>query len=494
MSKRSILILSMILFLAACSMPSPQVETIDDPGFSVGAMPQQQDGGASDPRSGLSAQPEESEQPVATGGPLDGEGVVIFFNGTVLTINDAQPTAEAIAIQGNTILAVGDLETVLAYQDDAAQLIDLEGRTLMPGFVDAHSHMFTDYQGQGGSILDVQQQALAQGITTIADMGGDTGQLVTALRQLEADGDLRMRVSVYLVRINNCGEDISVWYQDIPQSIEPGALVQVPGVKIFTDGGSCNIPAMSVEYPGGGMGDLYFTQDGLNRLFAELDAAGYQVAAHALGDRAIEQALNAIESVNGGGNNRMRHRIEHNATVRPDMVERYNQVRPVATIFGHFSACLWQGDTSQFKYILGEEYRAWDWPYRTLIEANPEVVFAWHGDVPIFPLSAIENLWGFVTRQEIGPEGQICPPQDWALDETIPVKTALELMTINSAYALWRDAEIGSLEAGKLADMILLSDSPLAVPVDNLIDLQVLVTMVNGRAEFCAPGMETFCP
>ena len=494
MSNRSILILLVILFLAACSMPSPQVDSVDESGFSVGAIPQQQDGGASDPRSGLSAQPEETEKPVATGGPLDGEGVVIFYNGTVLTMNDAQPAAEALAIQGDTILAVGDLETVLASQDESSQLIDLEGRTLMPGFVDAHSHMFTDYQGQGGSILDVQQQALAQGITTIADMGGDTGQLVTALRQLEADGDLRMRVSVYLVRINNCGEDVGVWYQDFPQAVEPGALVQVPGVKIFTDGGSCSIPAMSVEYPGGGMGDLYFTQDGLNQLFAELDAAGYQVAAHALGDRAIEQTLNAIEAVNGGGNNQMRHRIEHNATVRPDMVERYSQVQPVATIFGHFSACLWQGDTSQFKYILGEEYRTWDWPYRTLIEANPEAVFAWHGDVPIFPLSAIQNLWGFVTRQEIGPEGQICQPQDWALEETIPVETALELMTINSAYALWRDGEVGSVETGKLADIVLLSDNPLAVPADNLIDLQVLVTLVNGRAEFCAPGMEAFCP
>jgi predicted amidohydrolase YtcJ len=492
--------IGLVFILASCSMPSPQQAGNLDDGFSVGAMPQaqDQDSGASDPRSGLVSQDEQAEQADSVeiySGPLDGQGMVIFFNGTVLTINDIQPTADAIAIQGNTILAVGDQDAVFAYQDETTRFFDLEGRTLMPGFIDAHSHMITDYEGHGGSILAVQEQILANGITTIADMGGDTtGEIITKLRQMEDDGSLRMRVSMYMVRINNCGEDVGLWYGDFPQSLESGALVQVPGIKIFSDGGSCNVPAMSVDYPGGGTGDLFFTQEELNQLLTEIDAAGYQAAIHALGDRAIEQTLNAIEKVNGGSSNEMRHRIEHNATVRPDMISRYGEVQPVATIFGHFTACLWQGDITKFKYILGEEYRAWDWPYRAMIEENPGVVFAWHGDVPVFPLGAIENLWGLVTRQEIGSEGQVCPPLDWAAAHRLPVETALRLMTINSAYALWRDSEIGSLETGKLADIIILSDNPLTMPPEELINLQVLATLVNGRAEYCASGMESICP
>jgi predicted amidohydrolase YtcJ len=489
MKTRSITLMIIFILLApaACNLQTGNDEGLEEPAVSAGSSVQ--DGGASDPRS---PQPVNPEPPALA--PGDGR-VVIVYNGTILTMNEAQPTAEALVIQGNMIAAVGNQDELLAYQTEETVMVDLQGRTVMPGFIDPHSHMLTHYEDHGGSILAVQEQALAQGITTMADMGGDTtGELVTGLRGMEANGNLRMRVSLYLVRINNCGEDMGAWYGDFPQSLDPAALVQIPGIKIFTDGGSCNVPAMTVEYPGGGTGDLYFTQEGLNALLAEVDAAGYQAAIHALGDAAIEQTLNAIEEVIGGGENEMRHRIEHNTTVRPDMIPRYSEVNPVALIFGHFPACLWSGDTSQFKYILGEEYRDWDWPYRRLIEANPEVVFAWHGDVPVFPLGTVETLWGFVTRKEIGPEGQVCDPPEWALQDRLPVETALEAMTINAAYALLRENEIGSLEVGKLADLIILSENPLTMPPDDLINLEVLATLVNGNTEYCVGGMETLCP
>ncbi len=486
---RRVIVLGLItLLMTSCGLLDSREN--EEPGYQVGAMiaSEDQDGGASDPRSPLYVSPSD---PNDLSEPLREipHRRVIFHNGVVLTMNDAQPVTEAIAIEGNTILAIGSLDEVLAYRLDDTVMIDLAGRTLMPGFVDGHSHMFTGYEGLGGSILAVQEQVLAEGITTMADMGGGRGEIITELQNLEASGDLRMRVSMYLNQISTCGEDFGYWYADFPQSIESGVLVHIPGVKIFLDGGSCNKIARSVGDPG----DLYFTLEETTQIIEEIDARGYQVAVHALGDRAVEQVLAAMNTVIGDGPNDMRHRIEHNASVRPGLIPLYSESKPVAMIFGGSAACWWSGTSDRWETAEGE-YLAWEWPSRALIEANPDVVFAWHEDVPIFPLGAVEQLWGFVTRKQIAEDGSICEPPEFALAGAIPVETALKAMTINAAYALFRDDDIGSLEPGKFADMIILSDNPLMMNPDDLINLEVLLTMVNGRVEYCAAGMEAMCP
>ena len=67
-------------------------------------------------------------------------------------------------------------------------------------------------------------------------------------------------------------------------------------------------------------------------------------------------------------------------------------------------------------------------------------------------------------------------------------------MTIEAAYALFREQELGSLKTGKLADLIILSDNPLEVDADDILDIQVLMTMVGGNVEYCAQGNESLCP
>jgi predicted amidohydrolase YtcJ len=485
MKKLNILIILLFLILAACS-DSPPDQSIDDNNTAANLTSQGENQNGPDTEANLGQDPEA----VTVNGSIDGEGTLIFFNGSVLTMDENQPVAEAIAIQGNTILAVGDQETVFAFQDEATQFIDLEGRTLMPGFIDGHSHLISRYGEIAEDLMTTQQEILAQGITTIADMGGDRGETIAELQAMEAGGDLKMRVSMYLMQVNACGEDFGYWYQDFEQSLDPDKLVQIPGVKLFLDGGACNKIARSV----GDQGDLYFTLEEATQIVSDIDARGFQAAVHALGDRAVDQVLEVMSAVIGDGPNEMRHRIEHNASVRPDQIPLYNDIKPVAMVFGGSAACWWGQSSEQFRQSPEGETLLWEWPTRSLIEGNPDVVFAWHDDAPIFQLSAIEQLWGFVTRKQLSPDGSICEPPDFAAEQTIPVETALRVMTINAAYALFRDEQVGSLEAGKFADMIILSDNPLTMDPDDLIDLQVLVTMVNGRAEFCAEGMEVFCP
>ncbi len=120
---------------------------------------------------------------------------------------------------------------------------------------------------------------------------------------------------------------------------------------------------------------------------------------------------------------------------------------------------------------------------------------AWHSDVSAGGRRPIRDLYDFVTHKAIsGSDGSVCTPPDWFATQVISVEEALRLMTINAAYALFMEDEVGSLKVGKFADLIILSDSPLLVAPDDLINVEVLMTMVGGQVEHCLPGYEAICP
>jgi len=416
---------------------------------------------------------------------------VIFHNGTILTMEADQPQTQAIAIQGEKILAVGSNEEILALQGPTTQVVDLQGRTLMPGFVDAHTHIFNDAEVHlGMSLEQAQQLALENGITTLGDMFVPP-DFLEQMQTFAREGRLRVRTSLYLIYNTNCGDIQGDWWKQHPPTREPGEMLRIGGVKIFADGGTCGRPALSFELPGiEGLGDLWLTQEQLNTAVAEAQAAGYQVVIHAIGDRAIEQAQNAIAFALGGQPNTLRHRIDHNSVIRPDLMSRYSEIGIVTVIFAAYPVC------NPYSPPLPPAYRDWEWPWRALIDANPGLHIAWHGDDPwVGPISPILELYSFVTRKEVAEDGvTICEPPEWLADDTITVEEALPMMTIESAYALFRDQEVGSLKPGKFADLIILSDNPLTVHPDAIKDVQVLMTMVGGRVEYCAPGQGTLCP
>lgn len=418
---------------------------------------------------------------------------IVFYHGTLLTIEPGAPPATALLLRGELIAAVGSDEEVLSQASPDAQLIDLGGRTLMPGFVDAHSHMFGDVPPDP-DYTEVQDTLLRYGVTTTTEMWVDE-PILQRLTALDARGALRVRLNVYLGHNTSCGEPLGDWYRKYSVTRVPGERFRISGVKIFSDGGSCNVPAVSFEYPGGyGQGDLYFTAPQLETLIRELDAAGYQVAIHALGDRALDVVLQAYTDVLHGVNPR-RHRIEHNAVLRPDQLPLYTQAGAVATIFGPFQTCITLGDRSRFRYLVPESHQTWEWPWRDLLDANPNVHFAWHGDMPgVFTPDVFQHLYGFVTRSQVAEDGTICQAPDWLARNALSVDEALQLMTMGAAYALDRETEIGSLVPGKYADLNVLSANPETIPPADLKDLKVLMTMVSGNVEYCADGMEALCP
>ena len=100
-----------------------------------------------------------------------------------------------------------------------------------------------------------------------------------------------------------------------------------------------------------------------------------------------------------------------------------------------------------------------------------------------------------VTRTEVDTDGTtLCQPPGWLSATSLTVEEALPLMTREAAYAIFREEEIGTLEPGKLADLIILSNNPLAVDPDAIKDIALSMTMVGGEVVYCAPGQDTLCP
>jgi predicted amidohydrolase YtcJ len=276
---------------------------------------------------------------------------------------------------------------VLRHGDGNTQMISLQGHTLIPGFVDTHSHIIFASQTKE-EFLQLQQVALSSGITTTTEMSV-TPELLERLQAYEYRSIIRLRYNTYLLYNTNCGEGFDPsWYRSHAARQDISGRVRNQGVKIFADGGSCNVPAVSFEYPGGyGQGDLYYTQEQMNAIIAQADADGYQVAVHALGDRAVEQAMNAIEAALKGRRNELRHRIEHNAVVRPEMAPRYGQIGILPTFSGRMPpAC---GDpNSHFITSCRRRLARWSGPV-VRSGANPEIAAC--AGLPVFSMDPIKH-------------------------------------------------------------------------------------------------------
>lgn len=413
---------------------------------------------------------------------------VIFFNGDILTMDRAQPVARAIAVRGDEIVAVGDMGEVMRLGRRGTQRVNLRGRTLMPGFVDAHTHILNE-PAYGSTLEERQEAALANGITTMGILYTDDSFLAD-MQAFDDSGDLRVRASLYLVYNNACGDVVGDWYLDHPPSRVAGETLRIGGVKVYADGGTCNSPSFTEQIaPDAVVVPPYVTVRELTRVIRDAQAVRHQVAIHAIGDSAIDVALDSVENALGGGRNVYRHRIEHNSVVRRDQLSRYGDVGVVATIFADYPSC------APFGEPLFEEYWDWEWPYDELVAANPGLHVAWHGDAPFFSLNPLVQLFGFVTRHDVDEsDGSICAPLPHLADDTFPVRRALYMMTVESAYALFRENEVGSLKPGMLADMIVLSDNPARVDSFAIKDIEVLMTMVGGEVAYCAPGAESVCP
>lgn len=449
---------------------------------------------------------------------------MIFHNGTILTMESPAtevecPVAQAIAIQGERILAVGSDLEILALTGPETQVIDLAGQTVLPGLVDGHTHILLFSLITGRTLDEAQDVALSFGFTSVTEMFADE-PFLEELMQAEEAGRLRLRVNAFAAYNDSILDEngntiiLKQWYPENDPVLDSDRKLRIPGIKVNVDGGSTprrGCPALSEPYEpdfvatdwfkgqcGSDRGDLYWSQEELNQIVADAQAAGYRVAFHAMGDRAIEMVLNAIEfALDGQPNEKYRHQIQHNSLLRPDLLERYTSLDVLCSVRGYFNTC------AQNDYIDYHGPDRYEWNVNRYklpglgIHVFLETDFTWDVDPADTYSSRNPNsmlhLYGLVTRQQVNKDGTICKPEPWLVPHAISVEQALRMMTVEPAYAVSQEDVLGTLEPGKFADLVILSHNPITVDPDSLKDLEVLMTMVGGNVEYCAPEHEALC-
>jgi predicted amidohydrolase YtcJ len=213
----------------------------------------------------------------------------------------------------------------------------------------------------------------------------------------------------------------------------------------------------------------------LNDMVTRYDAAGLQVQLHAIGDGAIRMALDAFEhaaAVNGPRDRR--HRVEHLEVPHPDDLPRFAELGVVASSQAIFAI----PDTTTLNVyapMLGPERAARANNFRAIDEAG--AIQAFGSDFPVFPMDPLLGIYTAVTRQT--PEGT--PEGGWFPENRISIEAALRHYTWGSAYAAFREHELGVLAPGMLADLVVLSEDILDAPPEALLRARSILTVMGGR-------------
>jgi predicted amidohydrolase YtcJ len=243
-------------------------------------------------------------------------------------------------------------------------------------------------------------------------------------------------------------------------------------MKIFTDGSLVGrTAAMSDPYVGqpGNRGYLQADAAELAATIVAAHRAGWRVAAHAIGDRAIDLALDAFAAAAASHpRTNPRHRIEHFAAARPDQVIRAAERGVVAVPQGRFATELGDGMMA----AVGPERQSWLYRQRSLLDAG--MVLPGSSDRPVAAGAPLLGIHDMVNRRAASGA-------PFNAGEAVTAAQALRAYTYGSAYASGQETVKGSIAPGMLADLVVLSEDPTAVSPDRIAGLAVLATFVGGE-------------
>jgi predicted amidohydrolase YtcJ len=307
------------------------------------------------------------------------------------------------------------------------------------------------------------------GITTVGDPGTMPAHL-SAYQEAARSKRLKCRVAAFPL--------YEVCKPFLDSGLRSGFgsdMFKIGPIKIIGDGSlSGRTAAVSRPYQNtDSLGLLYRDQETLDKIVADLDKLGQQIAIHAIGDRAVEEVLLSYEKVIGKGNpNTRRHRMEHAGIVNPQLLLK---MKDIDLVIATQPRMLYeQGDG--FYRSCGEELIHSVYPYKTYIEMGLHV--AGSSDCPVtYPDPLLGMRDGMLRQTE---EGRILAPE-----QKLSIQQAFHMFTYDAAYSLFDEKDKGTLEEGKLADMLVLSDDPFTLPPEKWeAQLHVEKTIVGGEVVY----------
>ncbi|MET3317579.1 UNVERIFIED_ORG: putative amidohydrolase YtcJ [Peribacillus simplex] len=524
---------------------------------------------------------------------------IVFINGEVITVDQKNKVVEAVAVKGNRVSAVGSNREVKDFIGEETKVIDLQGKTLLPGFIDSHIHLILygvnqlavsckdehiksiedllndlkekastipkgewirawgfnetvvkekryptiaeldaisvehpiivsrtcshisvvnskaldlakineNSENPTGGIIEkdktgrftgrlietanmkmteiasyteselmkavkiASEHFVAAGITSIHEAGAYGSESFRLLQQAVKSKDIRVRIYAMIGSLNNSHEFVN-------KMVEAGVVTgtgderfKIGPAKLFTDGSSTGPTIATRETYSSdpdNFGILYYSEEEIYQVLGQAHKKGYQITVHAQGDRAIEMYLNCVEkALEESPRKDHRHRIEHAGISSPDLQERMKNLELIPI------------PNPPFPYEFGDIYiqhygNRVNHMYAVRNFIDNGIIAAGGSDAPVTDYNPLLGIHVAVNRRsQFGSEIGVA--------QSISVMEAIKLYTWNGAYASFEEDIKGSIEVGKLADFVVLTDSILKVNPLHIKDLQVESTIIDGE-------------
>jgi len=319
--------------------------------------------------------------------------------------------------------------------------------------------------------LAALQLAGRMGVTSVHDMAYSSNFEV--YHELLREGVLCARITVYF----------AIGQSDLYTQIEQKKpletdLLKIGGLKGFVDGSLGSFTALFFEpysddpTKRGILASDMYPEGIMEERIRKADAVGLQVAVHAIGDRANHIILDIMERVIAAGGPRDRRwRIEHAQHLTPGDFARFAELDIIASMQPYHAI----DDGRWAERKIGKDRAKYTYAFKSFLDAG--VLLAFGSDWTVAPLDPISGIYAAVTRRTLDGKN----PDGWIPAQKISLEEAIKGYTINAAYTEFAEDKKGSIQEGKLADFVVLSQNLFEIAPEDIMDTEVLATICNGE-------------
>ncbi len=369
---------------------------------------------------------------------------------------------------GGRIVRDAHNEPIGIFEENAMEIIRTAHQQYIDQMDDTQKQQYRDQV-----IAEAQKACLEYGITSFQD-AGSSFDLIDHYAQMAKNHQLDIRLWVML---RHSFEEMKNRMDKFPMLNIADNYFSCRAIKTEVDGALGSYGAWLLEDYNdkkGFRGQNTTSMQEVERIARLALQHDMQLCVHAIGDRANKEVLDIIRRVAPSQDKRWR--IEHAQHLDPQDIPRFAQLGVIASMQGIHC-------TSDAPFVIKrlgvDRARRGAYAWRSFLDAG--VPIANGTDVPVESISPFECIYASVTRKRKDSDTQFFPEQSMTRDE------ALKSYTLWNAYAAFEDKIKGSLEPGKLADLVILSEDLLNCPVDKILQTQVVTTIVGGKIKYSRP-------
>jgi len=311
--------------------------------------------------------------------------------------------------------------------------------------------------------------AFENGVTQVHDMGSYGGWIDLATYRRNA-GNKKLDLRVYSF------VPLGTWARLDSFCKKEGKgndMLRWGGLKGFVDGslGSTTAWFYQPYLDAANTSGLNVTDtNDIRRWVLAADSAGLHIAVHAIGEHANDFILNVYEDAEKKKSADHRFRVEHAQHLSQQAIPRFAQLRVIPSMQPYHAI-----DDGRWAYKRLDDARLRrTYAFKSLIDTRANLTFG--SDWSVAPLKPLEGIYAAVTRRTLDDKN----PNGWYPEQKISVEQAVRCYTINNAYAGFQENKLGKLKKGMLADFIVLDQNIFEIPTENIINVKVLITVVNG--------------